>query len=106
MFKTPVYSYPVNQVLADIASTTTITNSTPLLFHGGQKRLDDYAVPLGLLHRPRSNEPYISHENVGILPDSKFDELFDKISTEKHGSVNKTKSNKNKKSGKQTKRNI
>ena len=105
MYK-PSYSYPVNHILSDIASTVTITSSTPLPFHGGQKRLDDYAVPLGLLHSPRSNEPYTSHENVGILPDSKFDELFDKISAEKHGSVNKTKTNKNKKSGKQTKRNI
>jgi len=95
--------YKVNQVLSDIASSVTLTSSLP--FHGGQKRLDDFAIPLGLMHRPRTNGSYTPHSNVGILPDSKFDELFDKISSESTSkSHNKTKSKKPGKNGKQTKR--
>jgi hypothetical protein len=101
-------TYPLNQQLSDIATSSTITMG----FYGGNgiekpcriTALSDYAIPLDLRHIPYLNNPYNpAVEQVSVLPDAIFDKLLNIVkekSDRKHNSTRKHKISSNRKTRK------
>lgn len=92
-------TYPLNQQLSDIATSSTITMG----FYGGNgiektcgiKALSDYAIPLDLRHISYLNNPYKTDvEHVSVLPDAIFDKLLDIVKEKSDGKHNSTRKHK------------